>query len=315
MPFKKTGIHIVFRSSRPLSELDQKFLRTCADGAELTLLEGPTSEIHLFDLGKRYVFVSDQVDPKFFSPSLDSVQVLSRILLTADPMEVYSVNLGLDLSKSMDLIIGGDLKQEHSRHELRAALQKIICGDLFGLEKYLVHNCPVHRITLKSSDERELANNEVQSFAEKHHLSSHFCRAVSGISEEFLTNAIYSSGQNVDRHEVVHLDSRQEVSLRYGFDGEVFALSVEDHLGRLKQDVLMAYVHKILLRNDSDNLVDTKKSGAGLGFFKILYSCHALICNTDPGVRTEFISLIYPDVPLRDFSRMSRSICFFSTQK
>ena len=36
---------------------------------------------------------------------------------------------------------------------------------------------------------------------------------------------------------------------------------------------------KLSMSRDSDDLIDTKKGGAGLGFFKILYSSHALICN------------------------------------
>ena len=71
---------------------------------------------------------------------------------------------------------------------------------------------------------------------------------------------------------------------------------------------------KSCCRSDSANLIDTKKGGAGLGLFKILYSSHALICNVDPGRKTEVIALIDIQHQVRDFSKMARSVHYFATE-
>ena len=70
---------------------------------------------------------------------------------------------------------------------------------------------------------------------------------------------------------------------------------------------------KIIPEFEDRQLIDTKKGGAGLGLFKMLYSSHSVVCNVDPGKTTEVIVLISLIHPVRDFVHLPRSIHYFNT--
>ncbi len=169
-------------------------------------------------------------------------------------------------------------------------MQKILRREYFGIEKYLQVSFAVHRTTVVHSDQRESINLEVQSYAEAHGINANISRAIYGIVEEFLTNAIFGAA-DYDRNSPIELPDHHTVTVTYGFDGDALVVGVSDNLGRLRKDVFTRYTQKILQRMDSAKLVDTKRGGAGIGFFKVLYSCHALICNVLPNRQTEILPL------------------------
>jgi len=145
-------------------------------------------------------------------------------------------------------------------------------------------------------------------------------KLVFGITEELLMNAIYDAPVADGRHRygelprttAVDLEPHEYSQLSFGCDGNVFGIAVSDPFGALSKVKLYEYIRKVLRRSDSINLIDRKKGGAGLGLFKILYSCHSLICNVQPHVKTEVIALIDIHSQVRDFSKMARSIHYFS---
>ena len=159
------------------------------------------------------------------------------------------------------------------------------------------------------------------SFAEENRLGQYMAKLVFGITEELLMNAIYDAPVAGGRHHYgdlprttsVELDQSEYATLTYGCDGSLFGVAVCDPFGALKREKLYQYLKKVLRRTDSTNLIDTKKGGAGLGLFKILYSSHALICNVEPSKRTEVMALIDIQHQVRDFSKMARSVHYFTT--
>ena len=46
----------------------------------------------------------------------------------------------------------------------------------------------------------------------------------------------------------------------------------KDPFGLLKKEKFFEYLKKVLSRDDSSKIIDTKKGGAGLGLLKILFS-------------------------------------------
>ena len=160
------------------------------------------------------------------------------------------------------------------------------------------------------------------TFAEDNRLGQYTSKLVFGITEELLMNAIYDAPvaggklhyAELPRTSPIVLQPDEYGKLTFGCDGSVFAISVADPFGALKREKLFQYLKKVLRRSDSANLIDTKKGGAGLGLFKILYSSHALICNVDPGRKTEVIALIDIQHQVRDFSKMARSVHYFATE-
>lgn len=245
---------------------------------------------------------------------------LKVILMTEDTMEQYSTQLnGQDVELLDHIIANRYPHSEWTAHEMRATLQKLLTGDIFGIEKYLAPSAEIVRLDVKRSDDREYMNNQVMQFADKSGLSQHIGKLAFAISEEMLMNAIYDAPMENGRYKYgtlsrtvpVNLEPHEFAKLTFGCDSVIFAISVTDPFGGLRRDTFLAYLRKVLKRNESADLIDKKQGGAGLGLFKILYSCHSLVCNVKAGKTTEVMALIDVRQQLRDFSKMARSIHFF----
>lgn len=242
------------------------------------------------------------------------------VLVTDQPMKDYSAALKEEEDKLVGHVVANRQRDGATLDELRVTLVKRLRQDLFGIEKYLASNTPIHRYPVTGTRDRDPLNARIQQFVEECHLGQHMGKIAFGIAEELLMNTIYDapvaaglqSFTERDRHEEWHLGPAEQGEFSYGCDGRILAIATSDPFGALSREKLLQYTRKILMRRDSPNLIDAKKGGAGLGFFKILYSSHALVCNVAPGKRTEIMALIDVTEPLRDFAKMTRSIHYFS---
>ena len=170
-----------------------------------------------------------------------------------------------------------------------------------------------------SAASRDQLNSEVMEYANNHKVGTYRSKLAFSISEELLMNATYDAlaaakiekYKDLRKHPETILDPEHRSVLQYACDGKILAISVKDPFGLLEREKYYHYLKKVLSRDDSTKIIDTKQGGAGLGLFKILFSCHSLICNVDRNVCTEMIALIDLDSKVKDFSRMTRSIHFF----
>ena len=143
------------------------------------------------------------------------------------------------------------------------------------------------------------------------------------MAEELVMNTLYDAPlaagvegfENLGPTDHIELTEEQMGKLKIGFDGRILAISTEDPFGCLSKETFFKYMKKLSMQRDSDDLIDTKKGGAGLGFFKILFSSHALICNVEKDKKTEVISLMFLKQPLKDFKIMPRSIHFLKNSQ
>lgn len=242
-----------------------------------------------------------------------------NILITSQTIHSYSAALKLEDLDLLDHVIA-QLSEEWTIDELRITLQKILRRDLFGIEKYLMEDTLIISRPVCSSKDRDVFNAEVQRWAEASGASRNIGRLAFGICEELLMNAIYDAPvaggrtnyESLERTTARDLKPDEYGNLRYGCDGRTLALSIQDPFGAFKREKWWSYARKILKRDDADGLIDTKKGGAGLGIFKMLYSSHGVVCNVDPGKMTEVIVLIDLTQPIRDFASMPRSIHYFT---
>lgn len=245
---------------------------------------------------------------------------MDTILITEHTMEQYSQSLDGREHLLVDHVIVNRNPPNWSINELRITVQKILREDIFGLSKYLNPTTPVREMLVTGSSDRDICNTTVMNFAEENRLGQYLAKLVFGITEELLMNAIYDAplagGRNhygeLPRTQSIELAPDEYARLNFAFDGSIFGIAVSDPFGALTRDKLFEYLKKVLRRRDSENLIDTKKGGAGLGLFKILYCSHSLICNVAPGKQTEVIALIDIQQQVRDFARMPRSIHYFS---
>jgi hypothetical protein len=264
--------------------------------------------------------VSNTPSAEVFKSARTSRPNAATILLTSTTILVYNDALGSQDTNLLDHVIA-NLSAEWMIDQLRITLQKILRKDIFGVEKYLYLETPVQTRVVTSSSDRDQCNSDVQKWVESCGLSRNIGRLAFGITEELLMNAIYDAPvaggrlhyETMERTQHRHLKDDEYSKLRFGCDGRTLALSIQDPFGAFRQEKWNQYTRKILKRDDADGLMDTKKGGAGLGIFKMLYSSHGIICNVDPGKITEVIVLIDVAHPVRDFGIMPRSIHYFKT--
>lgn len=263
--------------------------------------------------------VSNCTDRALFEASRAQNPKRSHILVTDKAMDEYSVQLGGHEDTLLDHVIAHRTATSWLNDELRVTIQKLMTGDIFGIEKYLSQDCDVHRIQIASSGSREQYNSQVYRFAEDCRLGAHIAKSVWGISEEMLMNAIYDAPAaagitrflNMPRTTRVELFDHERSTLSFACDGDYFIIAVEDPFGLMTKEKLNAYAKKVLRRADSNSIIDSKAGGAGLGLFKILYSSHALVFNVEEKKRTEIMAIIEINEQLRDFGKMPRSLHFF----
>ena len=266
------------------------------------------------------VVVSNDPNESLFQAARQHSSKIITVLVTDLPMQEYCASLGHNDLLLIDHVIA-NIDSEWTTSDLAITLQKVIRSDLFGIEKYLSPQSDIQSRIIKGSADRDVSNKAVQDWVEACGLSKNLARLASGICEELLMNAIYDAPvaggrahyEAMERRAVRELEEDEWATLKYGADSRVFAISITDPFGAFARDRWFSYLRKVLKRNDSEQLIDTKKGGAGLGLFKMLYSSHSVVCNVDPGKTTEVIVLISLIHPVRDFVHLPRSIHYFNT--
>ena len=299
---------------------DASVIRVASEGSELTSVTDINAALASLHHQKNLsLIISNAADFDFFKACRMHQPHATTVLLTDHTMEQYSLRMRGEEHMLIDQVLANRAPSQWTINELRVTVQKIIRNDFFGIEKYLAPATPITKAAVTGSADREGLNSSVMHFAEQNRLGQYVSKLVFGITEELLMNSIYDAPIAGGAHHYNEMPRTMSVTLRpeeysvlsYGCDGMVFAVSVTDPFGALKKETLFRYLKKVLRRQDSSNLIDTKQGGAGLGLFKILYSAHSLVCNVHPKKQTEVMALIDIHHQVRDFSRMTRSVSYF----
>jgi hypothetical protein len=174
-------------------------------------------------------------------------------------------------------------------------IQKFVSGDLFGIEKYLPQNTPVHLTRLREYKGRTAAIDEVLGYAEKVGVRRQVRSAIGQVCEELLMNALYDAPVDENGNPIfaeVEIKARLEqlsprpVSIRYAATENGFAVSVRDRFGRLDKATVLRYIDKCL---HSKQQIDRKTYGAGLGIYLITNAATNFVLNVAPGMATEVV--------------------------
>lgn len=173
--------------------------------------------------------------------------------------------------------------------------QKLLTGDIFGIEKYLPAGTPVHYARIRDFEGRGRAIDTVLEFAEQSKMRRQVRTAIGAVCEELLMNALYdapvdANGQpifaNVDPHDRVSMGSPRPVSIRYASTDDGFAVAVRDRFGRLAKNTILAYIEKCI---NSPNQIDRKTYGAGLGLYLVANAAASYVVNVAYGIATEVV--------------------------
>ena len=177
--------------------------------------------------------------------------------------------------------------------ELTITVQKLVRGDLFGAEKYLLWGTDLHETQLARSSQRAELVGELAERVRARGQSARVASMAMLVADELISNAIHNAPvdpagahyrKELPRDRELPLDERHGVRLRWGCDARYLAIEVTDRFGTLEQGAILA----ALARSD----VRQAGGGAGMGLALTYRSCDQLVFNLAPGTRTEVIALI-----------------------
>lgn len=184
---------------------------------------------------------------------------------------------------------------EEAERGVYVTAQKLLTGDIFGLEKYLPEGTPVNYFRLRDFQGRSTAIDTILQFAEERGIRRQVRSAIGQVCEELLMNALYDapvdeSGNQifaeVDPHDRVDSMSPRPVSIRYAATDSQFAVAVRDRFGRLAKNTILAYINKCLT---SAQQIDRKTYGAGLGLYLVANAAAGYVVNVAYGMATEVV--------------------------
>jgi hypothetical protein len=254
-------------------------------------------------ISHRYVFAGVHPDDREALPQLLSrLREHSQVTLVTERARLEDLVEYLDDERVNHVVIGDELARG-----VQVTAQKLLSGDLFGIEKYLPPETPVRYARIHDFEERGQAIDTVLAFAEEERFRRQTRQAIGQVCEELLMNALYDAPvdelgrqifADVDPHQRTQLGSPRPVSLRYAASEDQFAVAVRDRFGRLAKATILAYIHKCLKSTDQ---IDRKTYGAGLGLYMVANATAAYVVNVAHEVATEVICTFdrAPRAPLR----------------
>jgi hypothetical protein len=196
--------------------------------------------------------------------------------------------------------------------ELLATVQKLIRGDAFGLDKYMVWGAEVRTYALENARERDDAVATLARDVVAAGLPDRIGSLVSVIADELIANAIYvapvdDKGEHVrandSRESSRALTGKDAVTVRWGTDARYLAIEVRDKWGTLDGTTIaprLAAAGKQAAAADS-----------GMGLALAYACCNQLVVGCCPGELTEVIALI--DVRYKP-TELGRSASFHAFQ-
>ncbi len=178
--------------------------------------------------------------------------------------------------------------------ELLATVQKLIRGDVFGLEKYVAWGAEVRSYRLDDARDREAAVAALARDVIAVGLPDRVGSLVSVIADELLSNALYAApidpagvrfraGEPRDGSRP--LTGRDEVTVRWAADARYLAIEVRDRWGSIEP----VRIGHQLAGGGKQNPVDGE---GGMGLPLAYACCNQLVVGCAPATLTEVIALL-----------------------
>ncbi|MCE9578217.1 MAG: hypothetical protein K8W52_34140 [Deltaproteobacteria bacterium] len=204
--------------------------------------------------------------------------------------------------------------------ELIITAEKLLRGDLFGLQKYLLWGVEPLSVKILDSRDKQDYIQQVAQYAQSLGCNERVVELIETIVDELVTNAIYNAPRTEtgepkyakrSRREPVILEPHEAGELQFACDGDYIAVAQIDPFGSLTQETVVSYLNRCLVKGP-DQFSDAS-GGAGIGLFRVFQSLSKFVINIDPGVRTEVISLIDLRLSMKRFRQAPKSFHIFIT--
>jgi hypothetical protein len=239
----------------------------------------------------RYVFVSaHEGNVASLASLVAKLRDRAHVTVVTPQAKLSDLTAYLRDDRINHVVVGDELDQG-----VFVTAQKLLTGDIFGIEKYLPAGTPVHYARLRDFDGRGRAIQTVLDFAEESKMRRQVRTAIGAVCEELLMNALYDAPvdadghpmfADVDPHDRRGTRSPRPVSIRYAATDTSFAVAVRDRFGRLAKNTILSYIEKCVT---SPNQIDRKTYGAGLGLYLVANAAASYVVNVAAGIATEVV--------------------------
>lgn len=242
----------------------------------------------------RYVFYAavpgDETDVGSLHGLVPKLRDRAHVTIVAQTARLPDLTQYLRDDRINHVIVGEELDRG-----VFVTAQKLLTGDIFGIEKYLPPGTPVEYARLRDFDGRGRAIDTVLQYAEAAKMRRQVRSAIGSVCEELLMNALYDapvdeSGRQifaeVDPHDRRDMRTPRPVSIRYAATGDSFVVAIRDRFGRLAKNTVLSYIDKCI---HSPNQIDRKTYGAGLGLYLVANAAATYVVNVAYGIATEVV--------------------------
>ena len=206
--------------------------------------------------------------------------------------------------------------------ELIITAEKLLRGELFGLQKYLLWGVEPYRVEIRDSRLKQDYIQNVASYALTLGCNERVVELVETVVDELVTNAIYNaprtaSGEakyaRLSRREPVALADDEVGHLEFACDGDYIAIAQIDPFGALTRDTVVSYLNRCLVKGPEQ--ISDASGGAGIGLYRVFQSLSKFIINIDPGHRTEVICLLDLRLTMKRFRQAAKSFHIFISDR
>ncbi|MBA3819309.1 MAG: hypothetical protein H0X17_10485 [Deltaproteobacteria bacterium] len=259
-------------------------------GAEVDAVRSPQA-IAAEVIPHRYVFfAASDGDVGQLATLMPKLRDRAHVTIVTPQAKLSDLTSYLRDDRVNHVVVGDDLD-----HGVYVTAQKLLTGDIFGVEKYLPPGTPVHYARLRDFEGRGRAIDNVLGYAEESKLRRQVRTAIGQVCEELLMNALYDAPvdadgkpifADVDPHDRKATRSPRPVSIRYAATDTLFAVAVRDRFGRLAKNTVLSYIEKCI---HSPNQIDRKTYGAGLGLYLVANAAATYVVNVAYGIATEVV--------------------------
>lgn len=239
----------------------------------------------------RYVFFSaTDGNVAALQPLVPKLRERAHVTIVTPKASLTDLTNYLHDDRVNHVVVGDELDQG-----VFVTAQKLLTGDIFGIEKYLPPGTPVEYARIRDFEGRGRAIDTVLAFAEQAKMRRQVRTAIGAVCEELLMNALYdapvdANGKpvfaDVDPHDRKDVLSPRPVSIRYAATDTGFAVAVRDRFGRLAKNTILSYIEKCI---HSPTQIDRKTYGAGLGLYLVANAAATYVVNVAYGIATEVV--------------------------
>lgn len=177
--------------------------------------------------------------------------------------------------------------------ELTITAHKLMRGDLFGAEKYLLWGTELHETIITRASQRAQVVAALADQVRNRGQSARVASMTMLVADELISNAVHNAPvdaagahyrADLPRDAELELDARHQVQLRWGCDARYVAIEVTDQFGSLGRETILSSLAKQDVREVG--------GGAGMGIALSYRSSDHLVFNLAPGKRTQIIALV-----------------------